>query len=159
MAYSTPSFYAINNTVYGSDAGISHTRGERTEIVNNVVGGLTERSHHVAVASSMPGQIAHNLLGPPAMVRIGTRVRNCGEARKAFPRLVQGCLDGDPRFVDTSRDDFHLKPGSPARDAGTDHPAYGRFRELYGLDIRRDADGRPRPAGRAFDLGAYEAAH
>lgn len=50
---------------------------------------------------------------------------------------------GDPRFV--ADDDFHLGEGSAARDAGVDE----------GVDL--DLDGRHRPAGAGFDVGAFEA--
>lgn len=51
----------------------------------------------------------------------------------------------DPGFIDPSRGDFHLKPGSPLVDAGT-----------YLDATNRDKDGNPRPQGARPDLGAYE---
>lgn len=51
---------------------------------------------------------------------------------------------GNPMFRDMAHGDFHLKPGSPAIDAGTD------------LGFKRDFDGNPIPAGAAPDMGAYE---
>jgi Right handed beta helix region len=48
-------------------------------------------------------------------------------------------------FVNASAGDYHLKPGSPAIDRG------------IGLsDVTDDLEGHPRPAGTAYDLGAYE---
>ncbi len=51
---------------------------------------------------------------------------------------------GDPRFV--SADDFHLRAGSPAVDAGA----------VPGPALALDLDGHPRVQGAGPDLGAYE---
>ncbi|MEZ6114940.1 MAG: choice-of-anchor Q domain-containing protein, partial [Pirellulaceae bacterium] len=50
------------------------------------------------------------------------------------------------RFVDETSGDFHLAKGSPAINAGTD----------LRLDVPTDMDGNPRPAYKAFEIGAYE---
>ncbi len=54
-------------------------------------------------------------------------------------------VSGDPLFVDIANDDFHLRPGSPAIDAGTDS---------VGTEV--DFDGAWRPRGVTVDIGAYE---
>ncbi|MBN1975883.1 MAG: right-handed parallel beta-helix repeat-containing protein [Anaerolineae bacterium] len=48
-------------------------------------------------------------------------------------------------FADVSADDYHLKAGSPAINAGT----------LLG-DVTDDLEGNPRPVGPTHDAGAYE---
>lgn len=50
-----------------------------------------------------------------------------------------------PHFVDALGGDFHLVAASPARDSGVVLP-----------DVTIDFDGKPRPAGPAFDMGAFE---
>jgi Right handed beta helix region len=51
----------------------------------------------------------------------------------------------NPQFVNPSQDDFHLQQGSPAINAGITFP-----------EVPCDYDGRKRPAGSGYDLGAYE---
>jgi parallel beta-helix repeat protein len=48
-------------------------------------------------------------------------------------------------FMDAVAGDYHLKQGSPAIDQGT--PL---------AEVTQDLQGNPRPAGSAFDIGAYE---
>jgi hypothetical protein len=54
-------------------------------------------------------------------------------------------LTTNPRFVNASNADFHLTANSHARDAGLSLP-----------QVPCDFDGNGRPAGSAYDIGAYE---
>ncbi len=59
-------------------------------------------------------------------------------------------LEADPLFIAPDKGDYHLRPGSPAVDAGealVDSAAPG-------LDA--DFDGNPRPRGKAPDIGPFE---
>ena len=51
----------------------------------------------------------------------------------------------DPKFKDVTSGNYHLRPNSPAIDAGVDSP-----------DVPNDFDGISRPQGRRTDIGAYE---
>ncbi|MGD2097862.1 MAG: choice-of-anchor Q domain-containing protein [Desulfobacterales bacterium] len=51
----------------------------------------------------------------------------------------------DPMFVDAENNDFRLKPGSPAIDAGVSI-----------AEVTTDIEGKPRPAGSGYDIGPYE---
>jgi hypothetical protein len=53
--------------------------------------------------------------------------------------------DRDPRFVDSGKRDFPLRPDSPALNAG-----------MTLGEVAADLEGRPRPQGQAYDIGAYE---
>ncbi len=53
-------------------------------------------------------------------------------------------LTGNPRFLDPTHSNYHLGPNSAAIDHGIDAGIY------------IDLDGKPRPVGAGFDIGAYE---
>lgn len=66
-----------------------------------------------------------------------------------FPGMSEGEEDdgeivADPHFVDPTTNDFRLQADSPAIDSGLD------------VGVSVDLDGRPRPVGEGFDVGAYE---
>ena len=86
-ANATPHFYAINNTIYGSDGGISAPNGSHVEIVNNLVAGLAQPSHHVAIGSSSSANILrNNVFDATARIRFGSStVRNCPQTRRPSP--------------------------------------------------------------------------
>jgi hypothetical protein len=53
--------------------------------------------------------------------------------------------DPSQLFVDAAGNDYHLKTSSPAIDQGT-----------VLADVLYDLDGKPRPFGNGYDIGAYE---
>jgi uncharacterized protein YjdB len=133
----------INNTfAYGNpnknythivlDASISSS-----SIVNNIFynpeGGRTIE----AVGFSGSITIANNITTGSAMTD-----------RSSTPTgmtMIGNLLGTDPQFVSAAGRDFHLLPGSPAIDRG----------QATSL-VQRDFDGRSRPLGGAYDMGAYE---
>ncbi|MEM6995338.1 MAG: hypothetical protein AAF721_32815 [Myxococcota bacterium] len=69
-----------------------------------------------------------------------------------------GNLSEDPALVDPTAGDMSVAAGSAAVD-GMSEPSevYEIFDGLYGLDLREDLNGTPRPSGAAWDIGAVEA--
>jgi parallel beta helix pectate lyase-like protein/pectate lyase-like protein len=129
-------------------------------IVNNTfVGNNPYRSGQIILATPTAGlRIENNIFYRPQEAALnfenleftGASVRGnmiYGAVIKAGrPRgvsFVKNWEQTDPRLVGGT--DFRLRSGSPAIDVGLPHP-----------EIIHDADGKPRPRGRGYDLGAYE---
>ena len=64
--------------------------------------------------------------------------------------------DARELFVDPAKEDYHLKGGSPAVDAGADPAGPYPKAAFPGYDFHKDLDGRPRKQGAAIDIGPYE---
>lgn len=66
-----------------------------------------------------------------------------------------GTITADPLLADPAAGDMTPSASSPALDAASEDAVFALFTSLYGLDIRTDLHGTPRPAG-AWDIGAVE---
>ena len=147
--------YVINNTIYDVDSGISSPSPFGSlEIINNIVVNVTERAgSHVNLG--FPSLASHtklhlNLLFPePRVAWGGPPAVRLTEAQLAAASLIAA----PPQFVDPAADDFHLRSDSPAAGRGEPHAVYAAYRQLYGVDIACDIEGKSRPR---LSLGAYE---
>jgi hypothetical protein len=151
LTYNTTASVHVSNTVWNSDSGISYGGSARTDVVNNVIAGVSSQAHHIGfdvAAGFEAATINHNLLDGTPRIRSGSRILDCS----AFP----DCLHGDPLFEGGNPADVRLKKGSPAIDAGTVHPVYAAFKAMYGLALDKDFLSHPRVTGAAIDLGATE---
>jgi Right handed beta helix region len=123
---------ALGAIVVGGDEGV----GEIT-IRNNIL--AFNRGLGVRADSDCP-------IGP---VAVDTNViyGNTGGAvdRRCGRILASRNVNSDPRFVSRGRRNFQLAPSSPALD-----------RARADFSPRTDLAGRRRPAGRGYDIGAYE---
>jgi Right handed beta helix region len=151
LTYNTVNSLHVNNTVWESDAGISYAGGNvKTEIVNNIVGRLAQPTYHIAVGSSTAAGVSvmkNNLIEGTPRIKWGGSTGACSAS--------DGCINADPQFVEAPKN-FRLRPGSPAIDAGADHPVYQAFRAAYGVDLAIDVVGTPRPQGPRLDIGSVE---
>jgi hypothetical protein len=125
------SMRVVNNTITNVVKGIM-----AGEVKSNIV-----RATGVAIGPASTA-CSHNF------VQQGTIRRPCAKGRT-----------GDPMISTKDTHVTALQPMSRAIDAGfPDHSAYSMYQARYGLDIRFDRVGVPRPSGAGWDIGAYEAA-
>lgn len=144
-----------NNTIYqainNGGAGIYITSTSlfgKIRIRNNVVyfnnwnGGITAGS-----AAVLPYiEADHNLVyGPKECSQEYPGCIEISNNPTGWP-LIFGNTTADPKFVNLTTPDLHLQSTSPAINTGVD------LRPL----VAWDADGKARPIGTAFDIGAYE---
>lgn len=150
LTYNTTNSIHLNNTIWDSDAGISYAGGTAsTEIVNNIIGPLTQPSHQIAIGNSKAlaaSVVSHNLIEGSVQLRMGGIKRGCNGAE---------CRNEKVQVLQAPKD-FRLNPGSPAIDAGMTHTIYETFQRRYRLDMAYDLYGTSRPQGDGIDIGAVE---
>jgi hypothetical protein len=150
LTYNTVGSLHINNTVWNSDAGISYASGTATtQIVNNIIGELTQPTYQIALANSQAlagSVVSNNLVAGNARLKMGGALRGCQGAE---------CVNADPRLTGAPKD-FRPASGSPAIDGGVTNDFFQAFEKTYGVSIAFDLLGTPRPQGSAFDIGAVE---
>ncbi len=133
-----------SNVCYRNKTGIAvRSDGSRNAIYNNTVHAATP-SETVGVYLSGPDQWGPGASDCRVLSNI---VWNCGTPidDHATSTVNEYNLTSDPSFVDVSRRDLRLNAGSAAIDAGP------------GLkEVVTDKDGRLRPQGNGWDIGAYE---
>jgi hypothetical protein len=155
----------IGNVFYNVDNGIdSFQTSDLSQMVlsNNIIANLQNPAgFHLYVGNSAyldSVDAGYNLFYQPgAEVRIDWNGQDYNVAEfQANTGNCQGCIEADPLFSDAANNDYRLQSDSPAIDAGAVSDLYQQFENFWGLDIRFDFDGAPRPQGSAWDIGAYE---
>jgi len=124
--------FFVNNTLYGNGASwgggllIENPEAENVVVRNNIF--CRNGPPQILVnRPALSATISHNLFDGSEGIR--------GE----------NWIEGDPQFVDAESGNFHLRPGSPAVDAGSPDAAPSQ-----------DYEGEPRPCGSGYDIGADE---
>lgn len=161
----TTNRYIVNNTIYDCDTGIASPTAGRMVIVNNIIGAVREaKGCHVLLedAGAARASVLSNDLFYQGdgyiQIRWGSARAYTLTVLRARAGLGNGCLVGDPLFVNVAGQDWRLAAKSPAVDAGIACEVYAAFERLYGLRIDVDWLGRPRPRGAGWDVGAFERA-
>jgi parallel beta-helix repeat protein len=161
----------IKNNIFQAYGGVNTGAGGNSHltIVNNVFANdLSFQSHPVGVGlENCPNSVVKNNIfyDQPSntIVVTGNRsgqeidynlaYRSDGQPSVCY-KIDYKCVDPapahhlwnvDPLFVNPASDDFHLRGGSPAIDAG-----------IALAEVINDFDGNTRPQGAGYDIGAFE---
>ncbi len=133
----------FNNTFYHvrASSGMVWVSGQyggqpTAEVVNNIFYSDGESPYVTAIHGAHPSQLLLN-----ANLYYGYKGATQTEGDKH-------AIQRDPLFQNPTAGDFHLKPGSPAIDAGSTETS---------VIVKEDYQGTARPQGKAFDIGAFEA--
>ncbi len=153
-----PDTYIINNTIYNTLGGI-HTQRANHILLNNIIsdanGGFHVEFETPIGTRTMTNCIFHE---PSGTMRVDWESTEYNTVSALFAATGAGtdCEDIDPEFVNTAIHNYRLQDGSPAFGTGIESAVYATFNALYGLSIQLDIDGKSRPQGSAWDMGAYE---
>jgi hypothetical protein len=151
----------LANTIWNCPSGIGNGYyTAKVSILNNIIAGYTHAICFTGGTTSYQvSEADYNLLGGSGDIVWGATYSTLS-AFQAGTGQGNYSVQADPSFVDPGNEDLRLQPASPAIDAGrssgTVQQVCDRFQQLYGIDIRKDIEGRPRPQGSAWDIGAYE---
>jgi parallel beta-helix repeat protein len=129
LTYSSTRTFHVNNTISASDAGISLGGSSPTEVVNNIVTGLTQATVPIRFSSS---------------------------TTRAASTVSNNYTGANPGFVDPERGDFRVLGSAPIVDAGMNHFIFAAYRQIYGVSLGSDLYGGQRQIGGAVDIGAAE---
>jgi hypothetical protein len=117
-------------------------------VVNNVLVTLHTFRGAIAISTdSLAGFVSDaNVVTPRFTLDGGSSVLDLAAWRAATGQDPRSLVSTPAAlFVDVAAGDYHLRPGSPARDAA-----------LAPTDVLTDFEGQPRPSGPAPDIGADE---
>ena len=129
-------------------------------IENNIFRNIGSYHVQLSVAIAATANLTNNLFwdgGANVSVRWGssTYTGTSASGINALPDS-SGNVIGDPLLVDIPGADFHIQEGSAAANAAIVSAVYQEFFDLYGIDIKLDYDGLPRPQDGLWDIGAFE---
>jgi len=142
--------YVVNNTVVNTEYPIYVNGVYDFYSINNIWYELTDQTnYHMRIQNvSHSYEVKNDLFYDATAVKLyrSSYGTNC----------YAGGASTDPKFMDLGGHNFKLKRDSPAIDKGRTAPIYDTFYSLYGISIKKDRSGEPRPQGSGWDIGAYE---
>ena len=151
----------INNVLANNSGGINTPVGNAEfQIYNNIIDeGTAPGANSIFIYESSTASLSsmdYNIFNNVAVIRWGrTAQDNLSSFQSSFNKGLN-CKEIDPEYIDPQNGDFTLQSTSPAIDAGNVNAAYDTFFNLYGIDIKVDANSVSRPQNGTWDIGAFE---
>lgn len=157
--------YVVDNTLTRVESGINEIQPAPLTISGNLIA-TTGGGHQVSgFLSARAGlvHLDHNAFHDDTSNTLdirwdGTEYVSLNTFSASVGECTQGCrYVADPLFVSSTGP--AIRQNSPVVDQGlgaTGNSVYDIFYNLYGIDIRKDYLGNPRPRGKAWDIGAVE---
>ncbi len=155
--------YVVNNSFYhccnGVDSDVSRT-ASAMHLINNIIAEPIGQGYHIKLGNDRTrSEIRNNLFcssdGQTRILWYNTPYTSLAGFQAATSK-GQDCLEGNPLFVDAANYSFNLQDASPAINVGTESDVYDLFYDTHGIGIQTDIEGRARPQGAGWDIGAYE---
>lgn len=156
--------YIVDNTIHDCYNGINMIQtgeGSYAYVSGNVISDIDPNSYHLSIHMNVDQDVDVvncDLYDPSHDARVrwdGTTYTSLSSFQSATDECAN-CLEVEPLFVNASGNDFHIQKTSLLKDAGIVTSVYSTFYSLYGIDIKKSADGTIRPKGDGWDIGAYE---
>jgi hypothetical protein len=137
--------YILNSKAYGIFADSRYTPGSGFQFINNTIiasalGGIKLDSEIIPMNT-----IINNVIIQPAAVQ--SIIKKSSSVKLTASNNYTGTDVGICKFVNYSKNDFHLLSSSPLINAGANVTAYGVIFDYYSKE---------RPSGTAFDIGGTE---
>jgi hypothetical protein len=136
-----------NNTIYGCGNSGIHISPNTTdvEVKNNIV--MNCDGYEFSVTEKDGNLEDYNLFYDEATDYVISWLGNAKTLSQyqQESNLGKNSIGENPLFQDVATNDFHLKTESPAIDIGT-----------ILVEVTTDIEGKPRPQGTGYDIGAYE---
>jgi parallel beta-helix repeat protein len=153
--------HVVNNTIYDCDAGIDISASRESFVIaNNIVANIAQPDgNHLWVESAMGGSTVQNCLfyqsGGSVRLKWGSSEYSSVSSFQSSSGTGANCVIGDPLFANPVTGQFGIAANSPAANRAVATDVYDEYQRLYGVSIKTDITGKPRPA--AWDMGAFEA--
>ena len=143
--------YNIGNIIHDiNDLGIG---GDADYVINN--------TFYNMLYAVTDGETKNNIIINIANIAVDDGATGCSNNLIDQSSVRANCTStarGDPMFIfDVNNRLVGIESNSAAIGVGlSDHPVYQLFQSNFGIDIRVDANGQPRPVGASWSAGAHE---
>ncbi|HEY9045567.1 MAG TPA: malectin domain-containing carbohydrate-binding protein, partial [Ohtaekwangia sp.] len=136
---------AATNGIYCDDATTSGTLGPGFTFINNTVINPGDNGLKIAAERVSMNHFINNIVINPGSGKYVNKVTpdvKMEELNNYYDAAI-----ANVKFINAANSDYHLQSTSPAMNKGASVSSYG---------ITTDYDGKARPAGGAYDIGAFE---